>query len=218
MTTTVPPMVTLPQVKDWLGGFADINASSPQDGKLTVMINGVSAKIAQYCDTDFALHVLDPGNPEIIDGVRADIIIPRYLPLLSVESLLIHIDVTGLGGLDLDTDDYQIEQWGLVLKRLNTPQGRANVSIGYHGGYTAVPDDVVQAALLSVEAFYLRKTRGTIGISSRTKAVGSGTSEMEAYMNAWDLDAGLPKEAVAMLQSHKNFEWPSNQSMATRNY
>lgn len=212
---TVPQMVTLAAVKDWL----EIDSGDTRfDAKLTIMINGVSAKISQFCDTDFALHVIPTNAPEIIDGVRGDTVIPKFLPLISVQQLLIHVDVTGLGGLDLDTSDYQIEPWGLVLKRLNTPQGRANISLAYNGGYAAVPDDVVQAALLSVEAFFQRKTRKSIGISSRTKAVGSGTSEMEAYMNAWDMDVGLPKEAVAMLQSHKNFEWPSNQSMATRNY
>lgn len=212
---TVPAMVDLPTTKDWLG----IDALDTRfDSKLNIIIAGVSAKIAQYCDTDFTLHVIDPSTPEIIDGVRADIIIPRYLPLVSVESLLIHIDVTGLGGLDLSTDDYQVEQWGLVLKRLNTPQGRANVSIGYHGGYAAVPDDVIQAALLSVEAMYNRLTRKAIGVSMRSKAVGSGTTEQEQYQAAWDVSSGLPTEAVALLQSHKNFEWPSNQSMATRNY
>lgn len=208
-------MVTLLQAKDWMGIDP---ADTRFDSKLNTIIAGISAKIAQYCDTDFTLHVISTLNPEIIDGGRSDIIVPKFLPIISVQSLQIHVDPTGLGGLDLTGTDYQIEPWGLVMKRLNTPQGRANVSLAYTGGYAAVPDDVIQACLLSVEAFYNRLTRKGIGVSSRQKAVGSGTTEQEQYLNAWDMDSGLPKEAIAMLQSHKNFEWPANQSMAARNY
>lgn len=214
----VTPLVSLAQAKDWLG----IDSGDTRfDGRLNTMITGVSKKIGEYCGTDFQEHVISPSTPEIIDGGRQDIIVPEFLPVISVESLLLYLDIANptVGGLDLTPgQDFVVYDYGLVLSRLNTPQVRCSVAIGYHGGYASVPEDVVQATLLAVEAFHLRKTRGTIGISSRAKSVGSGTSENEAYLNAWDLDSGLPKEAVALLQSYKFFEWPSTQSMATRNY
>lgn len=214
--STVTPLVPLATVKDWIGVPS---GDTTQDAKLTIMLNGVSAKIAQICGTDFALHVVLAASPEIIDGGRADIIMPKYLPLISVEQVILGWDLyTAPGGYPLDPADYQVEESGIILRHQYTPQGRGNVAVAYHGGYTAVPDDVIQATLISVEAMYLRLAKKSMGMTSRSKSVGSGTSEQENFGGAWDPASGLPKDAIGLLESHRDFEWPNAQSMATRNY
>jgi len=213
---TVAPLTTLNTCKDWIGiPLADTS----QDARLTLILNGVSAKIAQICGTDFATHIVLAATPEVIDGGRYDIIIPNYLPLISVEMVQLFYDqLSTPTGQALDPDQYDVQPSGIVLRYQYTPQGRGSVAVAYHGGYAAVPDDVIQATLIAVEAMYLRVSKKTIGLTSRSKGVGSGTSEQENFGGAWDSDSGLPKDAVGLLESHRDFEWPAGQAMATRNY
>lgn len=210
---TVTNLVTLAQVKDWIG--LDVG-NTTFDSRLNVMLAAASRKIVEYTGDDFQHTVIGPPG-EIMDGTRSDFLQPRVLPMISVQKLLLHVDVNGIGGLDLDPDEYQVQPGGIQLKRLNTPQGRSNVLIEYTAGYASVPEDVQMACLMCVEAFNLRLGAKRIGVSSRTKATGQGQSEQEQFVNAWDNDSGLPKEAIGLLQSYKMFEWPAI-PMPARNY
>lgn len=206
-------LVSLAQIKAWLGIDTLVTT---YDSRLNIMIAGFSKKVVEFTGDDFQKTIVGPPG-EIMDGTRSDFLVPRGLPIISVEHIELHVDVTGLGGLDLDPDEYQAQPGGIQLKRLNSPQGRSNVLIQYTYGYETVPEDVQMAMLLAVEAGYLRQTGKRIGISSRSKTVGPGVSESENYLRAWDEDSGLPKEAIALLQSYKTFEWPSI-PMPARNY
>ncbi len=209
----VTPLAGLNDVKNWLG--IDLGVTT-FDAKLSTMLLAVSKKIIEYCGDDFQKHIIGaPG--EVMDGTRSDFLQPRILPIISVEAISLHVDVTGLGGLDLDPDEYEAQPGGIQLKRLNSPQGRSNVLIQYTAGYETVPEDVAMATLLGVEAFNLRLTNKRIGISSRQKGTGAGQQEQEQYLKAWDPDSGLPMEAVGLLQSYKMFEWPAI-PVPARNY
>ena len=197
-------------IKPWLG-----ITNNSQDDILTIMRDSVEQAVINYIENDFDLHVI---TNEIVDSNGSDTIIPRNEPLVSVEALYLNVDTDGSNGDLLDTESYYVndDQSGstIVLKYIQSSRGRANIRIDYTYGYSAVPPDIKEAILLSVEAKMRRKSRKSIGVSSRSKK-----DESESYnggSGAWDTKVGLPVEVVSMLNTYRKFEFPT-QPMATRN-
>ena len=200
-------------VKPWLG--IDVS-DTDQDQTLTLMRDSVEQAVINYIENDFDEHVV---TGELLDSNGSDTVIPFNEPLLSVQALYLYVESDGSGGSLIDPEDYNvvtsINGSVVTMRRLFNPRGRSIIRIDYTYGYSSVPPDVKEAILLSIEAKYRRKTRKSIGLSSRRKK-----DESEGYSGggpeAWDSKVGLPVEVVAMLETYRKFEFPV-QPMATRN-
>jgi hypothetical protein len=200
-------------VKPWLG--IDVS-NTTHDDVLTLMRDSVEQAVINYIENDFDAHVV---TNEILDSNGSDTIVPIHEPLLSVQAVYLHVETDGTGGDQLDTESYHVKDAtsgsAIVLKGFRQPRGRAIVRVDYTYGYSSVPPDVKEAILLSIEAKFRRKGRKSIGLSGRSKK-----DESEQYagggQGSWDTKVGLPIEVVAMLNTYRKFEFPT-QPMATRN-
>lgn len=203
MTT---PIITLSDAKAWIG--IDPSDTS-QDTVLQVMIDAVDNIIKDYTEAEFSPQTV---VGEVLDGGRSDTVVPKNSPIISVQHLYVNVWPDGSGGSEVPATEYIAEKDCVVLRWQVTPKGRGLVKLDYTWGYGSVPGPVKQAALLSVEALYNRKNRKSIGISSRSKE-----GESESYPSAWNMESGLPKEAMAMLVPYRSLEFPIINT-ATRNY
>jgi len=191
-------IITLNDAKAWIG--IDLTDTS-QDSVLQIMIDAVDAIIKDYTEAEFSAQTV---TGEIMDGTRSDTLVPRNSPIISVQQITTDV-AWGLGGSVLDPSEYFVtpDQAAIALRWRVTPKGRGTVLANYTWGYVSVPGPVKNAALLSVEAMYNRKNRKAIGISSRSKE-----GESESYPSAWNLENGLPKEAMALLVPYRSLEFP----------
>lgn len=191
-------LVKLADIKTWLG--ID-QTDTTQDAILVMAQKSVEQAIINYCETDFDSHTV---TNEMFDGGRADTIVPKGYPIIKVNQIRFGTNPDGTAGTALNTTtDYLTRPDSIKFKNLYTPIGNANVALDYTYGYDSVPSDIAMAVLLSVEAFIARKSRGTIGISSRSK-----NGEAERYSSGWDTAVGLPNEVVSMIRIYKPIEFP----------
>lgn len=199
-------LATLQEVKDWIGGFDPADTS--QDARLNLMLSAADKIIKDYCETEF---VPTAETNEVLDGTRSDVIVPKNSPIISVQKVVFNVNTLGQGGTQLATDEFYFTPDAIILSARMTPQGRGLVRLDYTHGYASVPEPVKMACLMAVEGTYRRLTRGTLGLSSRAKE-----GESESYLSAWNLESGLPKEAMALLVPYRSIEIPV-QNMAQRN-
>lgn len=197
-------LVTLADIKAYMG-----ITGTAEDALLTIFQSAVEQQVLNYCEVAFTPTIV---TNEIHDGSRADIILPRNLPLRSIQSLLFDVQVDGSGGTALvAASDYYFDENAITLRNHVTPFYRGNVRLDYTHGYTATPGDVALAVYEAVKANYQRKKNNREDIGSRRKQ-----DEAESYTSAWDPKTGLPTRVVAMLQSYRVYEFP-NINMAQRN-
>jgi hypothetical protein len=191
-------IISLNEAKAWLGIDA---GNTSQDSNLQIMIDAVDAVIKDYTEAEFSPQAV---NGEIMDGTRSDTLVPRNSPIISVQQITTDV-AWGLGGNVLDPSEYFVadDKAAILLRWRTTPKGRGTVLVNYTWGYASVPGPVKQAALLSVEAMYHRKARKSIGVSSRSKE-----GESESFPTAWNMENGLPKEAMALLVPYRSLEFP----------
>lgn len=196
-------------VKPWL----EIEPSvTKYDSTLTIIRDAVEKSVDEYVEYSFAVTV-EAG--ELLDGNNSDTIVPRNIPIISVEGIFLDVDTLGLGGSEVPADGYHVADGVIRLRSEFTPRGRAIVKVAYTWGYASLPPDVKLAILQSIEAEFRRKGRKSIGVSGRSKK-----DERESFTgsdsSAWDSKTGLPKEIVSKLNPYRVFEFPQ-QPMATRN-
>lgn len=199
-------IVTLASIKLFLG-IEPLDTT--QDAVITMFQESVEASVVSFCDSDFTAQVV---TGEVVDGIQADIIVPKNYPVISVEGVYLGVDASGANGSLLDaTSDYTFSASAISLIRNSTPFQRSSVRIDYTWGYSAVPGDVKMAIYQCVKAELQRYSRNTEDVSTRSKGV-----ESDGGAGAWDATTGLPKAIVAKLASYKTFEFPTV-GMAQRN-
>lgn len=195
-------------VKAWLGIEA---ADTEFDASLTLIKDSVEETILEYVQTSFEPTVV---AGELHDTNRGDGIVPRYFPVKSVEGLTFGIKSDGSGGTPLSAADIQnlvvVRKESISLRGYNPHRMRGGVLIDYTYGYDSVPARVKMAVNLSVEAFWNRKQRGSVGIASRSKEGESESYGGGGTNGPWDLTTGLPNEAMALLAEYRRIEFPDS--------
>ena len=190
-------LVTLDEIKTYMR-----ITGSEYDDLLTMFQESVEQSIINYCETDFETHVI---TNEMHDGLGADVIVPKYFPILSVQSIVFGVDAAGAGGSEQDSDNYYYDATGIMLRKgiVTTPRGRGYIRVDYTAGYASIPSDVKMVVYQSVKAEYQRQNRNNEDINSRSKG-----EESENYGAAWDKKTGLPSQIVSKLQSYRIYEFP----------
>lgn len=202
------PLTTLNDLKTFLG-IPLLDTS--KDTLLTMFKDAVEQSVINFCESDFTSVVI---TNEVLDGTRADVIVPRYSPVISVQKVVVGCAMDGSGGAELDSTQFNFDENAIQL-RGHTPFARGVIRVDYTWGYAAVPPDVKMVVYQSVKAEYQRYKSNTENVGSRSKG-----DESESYgtgaNGAWDAYTGLPKQMVAKLQPYKNYEFPLI-AMAQRN-
>lgn len=195
-------------VKPWLG--IDV-AETKYDATLTTIGDAMEASVINYCETDFALHVV---TKEVLDGNGSDVIIIRNIPVQSVQAIYFNCDAKGDNGSLIDPLTYQVLPESIVLQTIKTPNARSRVRVDYTYGYNGLPSDVKLCLLQCIEAEYRRKTQKSLLGSSVTKKDESDSTKQS--MLEWDTKTGLPTVLVYKLNPYRCFEFPC-QPMSQRN-
>jgi len=195
-------------IKPWLGIPTDVTT---HDSVLTIINEAMEQAILNFTETDFVLH---DDTMEIHDGNQSDVIVPRRIPVVSIESIHIHIANDGSGGSLLDPDQYELVDDTITLKGIQTPFARSRIKVIYTWGYDGLPADVKLCMLQAIEAEFRRKGNKTLGLGSRSKKDES--ENLKSDLTDWDEKSGLPKVLAFKLVPYKVFEFP-NQPMSARN-
>lgn len=202
-------LTTLNDLKTFMG-IPLIDTS--KDALLTMFKDSVEQSVINFCDTDFTPVVI---TNEVLDGTRADVIVPKNCPVISIQKVIVGCDMDGSNGSELTTKEYNFDENAIELRNIHTPFSRGVIRIDYTWGYAAVPADVKMVVYQSVKAEYQRYKSNTENVGSRSKG-----DESESYgtgaNGAWDAYTGLPKQMVAKLQAYKVYEFPLV-AMAQRN-
>lgn len=202
-------LTNLDDVKTFLG--IPLTDTS-KDTVLTMFKESVEQSIINFCNTDFTAKIV---VNEVLDAIRSDVIVTKNCPILSVQKVMIHNDMDGTNGVELDTKQYYFDENAIMLRDVFTPFSRGMVRIDYTWGYAHVPADVKMVVYQSVKAEYQRYKQNTENVGSRSKGDESESFGTGAN-GAWDPYTGLPKQIVAKLQAYKVYEIPLV-SMAQRN-
>jgi len=195
-------------IKPWLGIPP---LTTTHDSVLTIINLAMEQAVLNYTETDFAEHVV---TNEIHDANESDIIVPRNIPVKSIEAIYLYSDVNGVNGSLLDSDRYYLDNDTIVLNEVKTPFGRSLIRLDYTWGYNGLPADIKLCMLQAVEAEFRRKGNKSLGVNSRSKKDES--ESFDSGVGEWDSKSGLPKVLAYKLTSYKSFEFP-NQPMAARN-
>ena len=195
----MPNIATIEEVRGWI---LNDESNSSQDATLEPLRLSVDEIIKDYCDCLFGETEALTGI--ILDSRRSDVIVPDQFPIVSVEKIVMFIDGDGVGGVELQANEYIVREEEIILRTRIQARRRGNISIDLTHGFADVPHRIHQALLLSVEGMYNRKTRRSIGLSSRSK---EGESESYGAKSQWDSITGLPIEAMGMLQHYRRIEF-----------
>lgn len=206
-------MVDIATIEEVRGWVIDNTDDASMDAILEPLRLSVDASIKAYCDCLFGMTEAIVG--EIHDGRRGDLISPVHFPVVSVQKIVLGAYSDGTGGYELQSDEYFVREEEIVLAYAKATQRRGSIRLDYTHGYPEMPAQIKQALLLGVEAMYNRKTRRSIGITSRSKG-GESESYGSGSGKAWDAATGLPAEVMGMLQNFRSIEFTGS-SMAIRN-
>lgn len=142
-------LVSLADTKQYLKIEAD---DISQDGRLEILINGVTAAIEHYLKRKIVARTF---TDEPYDGSGTDLLFLLNRPVNSVES----VKLVNTGGTDtiVDTGAYRLDpQNGRLYNAGGWMRGFQNYLVTYTAGFDPVPDDIQLAALKWIE--YLYKT------------------------------------------------------------
>lgn len=195
-------------IKPWLG----IDPSNTDfDYVLNIINEAMEQAIINYTETDFQLHT---EVNEVHDANQSDVLIPRNIPVVSIQAVYFYTLADGSEGSLREAIEYQLREDIIVFQNQQLPFKRSRVRVDYTWGYDGLPDDVKLCMLQAVEAEFRRKSNKTLGVKSRSKKDESHS--LSNNPSDWDTKSGLPKELVYKLTPYKVFEFP-NQPMAARN-
>jgi hypothetical protein len=198
-------LFTLQELKDHLG-----ISSTDHDTFLTQLTTRVSLMVARWCNRiaqagTSALELNASDETEYYDGSgRPDLRVKRY-PIVSVTSVHIDADRDFDAETLVDSSDYVTDNHGLIryLPQEQTgfqtisywPKGIQNVKVIYKGGYSTIPEDLKEGALLwAVSIFSKRASSGVVAESVGSYSITYGVSS-----------TGLPVEARALLSPYRDF-------------
>jgi hypothetical protein len=171
------------------------------DAIIEMLRESTEQSVINYCETDFTLKTI---TNEVHDGINADVIVPKYFPIISIQKVM-------FDDLELGVDQYYYDNSGIILKGIVTPFARGVIKVNYTAGFASVPADVKLCVYQAVKSEYQRRERKTEDISSRSKE-----GESESFGSAWDRKSGLPMQIVSKLQAYRVYECP-NIGMSQRN-
>lgn len=177
-----------------LRGYLDV-ANSDQDGRLTEMINWMSAEVCNYCNRTFAKTTY---TNIYLDGDGSDtLLLPNY-PIVSVSDLRDDVDRDFGEDSIIDAEDYMpIADEGIIQLEgdLVFSRGKKNIRVSFVAGYDTIPYDVQHAVLEWAATIWKKITEKRFGVQS----VSIGDRRID-YGNE-----KMPATVVARLSSYRNY-------------
>jgi hypothetical protein len=175
------------------------SANTSQDIRLERLINTASTMIENQCSRKLKQTTVT----EYQDGRGSDRILLREYPASKPSALYIDNDWAWGADTLIDSTSYDIlnDSEVILASGLYFRSGRRNIKITYQAGFSTIPDDLVQAALMLVEYMYAATNDRRIGVSSKSK------NGEQVYFKD-----GIPQFVLAMLEPYERCDFPLNVS------
>ena len=186
-------LTTTAKVKAYLG-----LPGSTYDTILGTLIAAATTAIESYCRRRFKSRTHTEYHDGADLGVKRTRIVLEHRPVVSVTSVHDDIDQppTWPASDLVDSDDYVTrDDEGIIelYPDLTFRDGKRNVRVIYTAGYTAIPEDVGQAANMLVAAWFHRGRNGADGLASES----IGTYQYQAAQG------GLSEPVKALLAPYR---------------
>lgn len=210
-------LVTISQVKDWLG-IPQTNDSN--DNTLQFLITGFSQYVANQTGIQSFNSVQQ--YDEVFDGNGRGRMFVNNPPIQSVISLTIGgVAVPASTGATIP--GYYIEQqkrsiafrasgWSLMPPQSIFPylfiSGQGNVELVYNGGYITTPFDLAVAAMKAVSIYYQRKDYQDLASKTLSTGNGTGTIAYRQWTLAGASGMNLPAEIVDVISFYSRYARP----------
>lgn len=190
-------LVTAAEIK----AFEGITGSS-HDSLFSSLADRVTAYFGSWCNRIFESATYTDAE---YDGTGLDTFIVKNPPVTAVTSIKVATDRDFAAATALDSARYVFDDAG-VISLVPTgsvtsivlggvpgvwPAGKRNIQITYTGGFTVIPDDLKEAAILMISAWMNRRRRA--GILSTT--IGSETVTFQ--------QKDIPDEVRSILSRYK---------------
>lgn len=194
-----------PTISKFIFGVNDVtvgNILTPQEiAALELASDAASGQVQKFCDFTFVYG----KYVEVWDGAANDEIIPREIPIVSIDSLKFAANGVFDDNTLVDPICYCIGSRGLVINLRNqllTPRGRGIVQVTYNAGYQTIPSDIRFAALRQLQYLYKQIGKGDsmLGLKTIAKMNESQTKDDSLGKN------GLISEVEGLLRSYQRFE------------
>ncbi len=159
-------MVTLDEVKDWLG-----RTGTGDDDFLQGAINDWSDTIESRCNRVIKSAIY---ADEIHDGGKIALI-PRNIPVTSIAS--IEVD-----GAALEANEYTLDKESATIRMKSGHAfagGPGSILLTYTGGYSAVPGDLKRAVKQLVALEFYLSGHGTKALAKRGEGTQGGNVTYE---------------------------------------
>lgn len=210
-------LVTVSQVKDWLG-IPTTNESS--DNTIQFLITGFS----QYVVNQTGIQSFNSVQQydEILDGNGRGRMFVNNPPIQSIVSL-------NIGGVAVPPSSgptipgYYIEQqkrsiafrssgWSLAPPQSIFPylfiSGQGNVELVYNGGYITTPFDLAVSAMKAVSIYYQRKDYQDLASKTLSTGNGTGTIAYRQWTLAGMSGMNLPAEIMDVVSFYSRYARP----------
>ncbi len=198
MALNANALTTLAMAKSHLGVTA---GDTTQDARVELFINAASQVIETYCDRKFHSQTFT----EFQHGRRSNMILLKQYPVTAIASVRIDRDhVFTDSNTLLEATEYSItdDESGIVLYTRQFPLGYNNVKVVYTAGFATGRTELTQlelACLWLVEWYYMHRSRGDMGRTSKSKG-----DESTGIMD------DVPPMIVSILEPFKRFQVPGS--------
>ena len=196
-------VITLADYKSYIG--LDPMTAHKNDAVNQLILDGMEEAVLNYIDVSVVPKV---EVNKILDGKIEDMVTPGDFPILSVQQVVLGVEMDGSGGSVIDPIEYYFDEVSIMFREYYTPRGRGRIRLDYTHGYASVPADIKLAILQATKIFDQYQSSRSEHVGARSKKDESesigGTSN-----GVWNDDSGLPSQVRAMLQKYKYIGYDS---------
>ena len=186
-----PGLVTLSVAKEWLNV-----TDTSQDTLITRLIQAASKAVGNFLNRP---NLLSQTYTETYDGTDSKMLCPLNFPITSVASL--SIDGNPVSQVtDFTTPGFRVTPTSLLLNGYQRfCRGKDNVAITYTAGYTAIPDDMQQACLMTLQSM--------VQVQNNDLTIGSESTGGYSVTYRPTGVGRVPEDAKDLLKTYKRVIW-----------
>lgn len=158
------------------------------DTRIGEAIDVASARVREYCGRNLTNGFESAARTEVYDGTGTDMLQLREWPEITITSVKFLSSVASgaaVYGETLDASGYYADERGRLYRtngvgwawthdgttRDEWPEGNRNIQVVYTGGFSTVPDNLKEAVMILVDAWFQSTQRDAVGLNQEARGV-----------------------------------------------